>query len=209
MSDKRFDFDDESGDLSLDYANTKNWHASEHPVEELNGYDDVIAWGEAAGLLSSQEAEQLQWLGLERPDQARAEYEKAIELREVIYRIFSCRYAGRPVSPADLALFNSMAQEAMTHLKVVPVNGGFQWEWMKDAADIGLILWPVAHAAAKLMTSEQVSRVRECEDDRGCGYLFIDHSKNRSRRWCSMESCGNRAKARRHYARQQDTRADR
>src|SRR5512136_1299495 len=125
MSDKRFDFDDESGDLGLDYANTKNWHASEHPIEELNGYEDVIAWGEAAGLLTSQEAEQLYRLSRERPDQARADYEQAIELREAIYRIFSCRYAGRPIAPADLALFNLVAQEAMTHLKVVPVNGGF------------------------------------------------------------------------------------
>jgi len=53
-----------------------------------------------------------------------------------------------------------------------------------------------------------VDRVRECEDDRGCGFLFIDQSKNRSRRWCSMESCGNRAKARQHYARVQDVRLE-
>jgi len=61
----------------------------------------------------------------------------------------------------------------------------------------------VARSAAELLTSDNVDRVRECEDDRGCGYLFIDQSKNRSRRWCSMESCGNRAKARRYYARLQ------
>ena len=209
MSDKRFDFDNESGNLSLDYANTKNWHASEHPIEGLNKHEDVIDWGEAAGLLTSQEAEQLHRLASERPDQAMADYEKAIELRETIYRIFSCRYSGRPVSPADLALFNSVAQEAMAHLKLVPVNGGFRWEWAKDSVDIGMILWPVARAAAELMTSEQIDRVRECEDDRGCGYLFIDQSKNRSRRWCSMESCGNRAKARRHYSRKQDARLER
>lgn len=203
MSDKRFDFDDESGDLSLDYANTKNWHASEHPIEGLNEYEDVVAWGEAAGLLTSQEVEHLHLLALDRPDQARADYEKAINLREAIYRIFSCHYASRPIASTDLELFNSIVQDAMAHLKLVPEHGGFQWEWANDSVDIGMILWPVARAASELMTSEQISRVRECEDDRGCGYLFIDHSKNRSRRWCSMESCGNRAKARRHYARQQ------
>jgi predicted RNA-binding Zn ribbon-like protein len=50
-----------------------------------------------------------------------------------------------------------------------------------------------------LVTSKEIKRVGECADDRGCGYLFIDTSRNHSRRWCSMEACGNRAKAQRHY----------
>ena len=65
------------------------------------------------------------------------------------------------------------------------------------------ILWPVARSAGELLISDKLDRVRQCADDRGCGYLFVDTSRNRSRRWCSMESCGNRAKAHRHYQRQQ------
>jgi predicted RNA-binding Zn ribbon-like protein len=62
-------------------------------------------------------------------------------------------------------------------------------------------MWPVVHSAAELLTSPHLDRVRQCADDRGCGFLFFDTSRNGSRRWCSMESCGNRAKARRHYQR--------
>ena len=67
---------------------------------------------------------------------------------------------------------------------------------MTDSLD-GL-LRPVVLAAAQLLTSDWVGRVKQCEDDRGCGFLFIDTSKNRSRRWCSMDGCGNRAKVQRH-----------
>jgi len=63
----------------------------------------------------------------------------------------------------------------------------------------------VVHDAAGLLTSEKLDRVEECADDR-CGWLFLDVSRNRSRRWCAMEDCGNRAKARRHYKRKRAVR---
>jgi predicted RNA-binding Zn ribbon-like protein len=200
MGEKRFDFDEELANLSLSFANTKDWHASDHPVENLNTYDDVIAWGIEAGLLSHDDVDQLNQYAKQNPSQANADYEKAIHLREAIYRIFSNFYAGRRVSPDDLAILSATAQEAMAHQRLTPASGSFRWDWVKGSANTGWILWPVARAAVELLTSEHVGRVRECEDDRGCGYLFIDQTKNRSRRWCSMNSCGNRAKARRHYA---------
>jgi len=199
MSESSFDF--ESGDLSLDYANTKNWHASQEPVENLNSYADLVAWGEEAGLVKAESARQLRSLPIEQPEKASRDYDFAIQLREALYRIFSNRYASKPILPADLALLNSIAREAMAGLQLTPAGGEMRWEWATGMDGINLILWPVARAAAELLTSDKASRVRECEDDRGCGYLFIDQSKNHSRRWCSMESCGNRAKARRHYSR--------
>lgn len=200
MSENRFNFDDESGDLSLDFANTKNWHASDQPIEHLNTYDDVVLWGEEADLLTGSEAEQLRRNADENPSQAHADYEQTINLREAIYHIFSDIYAGRKVSLDDLAALNATAQEAMAHLQLTPIDGSFRWDWIKGRVDIGWVIWPVARAAVELLTSDHLDRVRECEDERGCGYLFIDTTKNRSRRWCSMDSCGNRAKARRHYA---------
>lgn len=201
MSKNSFDFD--SGDLSLDYANTDDWHASERPVERLNRYEDVVDWGEEAGLVSSEAARQMRGMAAEQPENAVAAYDLAIRLREALYRIFSSQYAGRSIPEADLALLNSVVREAMSHLQLKRVDGEMRWEWSPEIDGIHLILWPVARSAAELLTSDKASRVRECEDDRGCGYLFIDQSKNRSRRWCSMESCGNRAKARRHYIKSQ------
>lgn len=202
MSECSFDFD--SGNLSLDFANTKEWHASENPKERLTNYADLIAWGKEAGLISPDEARRLRHLAVDQPGKAATSFEFAIQVREAIYAIFSMHYDGEPIPVNEMALLNSVVREAMSHLQLVPRGGEITWDWVPEIDGANLILWPVARSAAELLTSEKLDRIRECEDERGCGYLFIDQSKNRSRRWCSMDSCGNRAKARRHYAKVQE-----
>ena len=194
-----YDFD--AGDLSLDFSNTKNWHGSKKPIETLKSYADLVNWGVEAGLIDPNAAEHLNRTASLHPNEAEELYEFAIQVREAIYRIFSNRYAGKSISEADLSLVNNVACEAMSHLQLTPSGNKFSWQLPSNIVDASLILWPVARAAAELLTSDKATRVRECEDDRGCGYLFIDQTKNHSRRWCSMESCGNRAKAKRHYSR--------
>ena len=196
---EEYSFDFESGELCLDYANTKEWHASDHAEEQLSSFEAFVAWGEQAGLISKATARRLRQQALEQPEKAAASYNQAILLREAIYTIFSRRYAGKPISAGDLDVLNSVIRQAMSHLQLTPDESKLKWDWTPEAGGADLILWSVARSAAELLTSDESDRVRECEDDRGCGYLFIDQSKNRSRRWCSMDSCGNRAKARRHY----------
>ena len=202
MEKRLFDFD--AGELCLDFANTQNWHASEQPEENLKNYEDILAWGEAAGLISQETAALLRQEALAQPDQAAQAYQHAINVREAIYRIFSRLYAGKPAPEDELALLNAVLRQAMPHLQLAPDETKMKWEWAPGTSGLDLILGSVARSAAGLLTSDQASRVRECEDDRGCGYLFMDLTKNHSRRWCSMDSCGNRAKARRHYKKVQN-----
>src|SRR4030042_2827675 len=196
-----YDFD--AGDISLDFANTNNWHASAAPEDYLNNYAELVEWGVQAGLISAEIANQLNQIAEENPADTAKVYEFAIGVREAIYRIFSNHYAGKPIPDADLTLLNSVACQAMAHLQLTLRGGKVHWQLPADLEGVDFILWPVSRAAADLLTSDKALRVRQCEDDRGCGYLFIDQTKNHSRRWCSMESCGNRAKARRHYSRVQ------
>ncbi len=196
-------YDFEAGDLSLNYANTMDWHTSRKPVENLNSYADLIGWGREAGLLSAEKAQELNQVASEHPQEADEMYQHAIRVREAIYHIFSNRYAGKPIPKADLLLLNKVYSQAMSHLSLVPVGDAICLQMPSTMVGVNHILWPVSRAAADLLTSEKATRVRVCEDDRGCGYLFIDQTKNHSRRWCSMDSCGNRAKARRHYSRLQ------
>ena len=192
-------FDLDAGALSLDFANTVEWHASDQPDEYLNSYADLIAWAEAAEIVSEDRADQLRHLAEKRPEEAGVVFDRAIQLRETIYRIFA-DYSGQGGFHAeDLAILNEALSKSMPHLQIVNSAEGFDWGWVDSRPRLDEVLWPVVRSAAELLTSERLDRVSECADDRGCGYLFIDTSRNRSRRWCSMESCGNRAKAQRHY----------
>lgn len=186
--------------LSLDFANTADWHASDHPVEFLTSYSDLVAWSQGVGILTDHQAKRLLKKAARRPGDATAVLERAIALREAIYQIFSAISHGRPPQAADLATFNAELSRVLAQSRIVSTAEGFAWDWAGAEEALDWMLWPVVHDAAGLLTSEELDRVGQCADDR-CGWLFLDTSRNRSRRWCSMENCGNRAKARRHYKR--------
>lgn len=188
------------GWLCLDFANTASWHASDHPTEHLRTYSDLAVWAQEKGLLTSEEQEHLLRKATLEPNAAEATLRQAVELRECIYRIFSAIANRRTVEQSDLDFLNEALAAATTHFRVVVADKGFVWGWEKgDGYDA--MLWPIVRSAVNLLTSEDLERVGECADERGCGWLFLDTSRNRSRRWCSMEDCGNRAKARLHYKR--------
>ncbi|MFN2104362.1 MAG: CGNR zinc finger domain-containing protein [Candidatus Promineifilaceae bacterium] len=192
----------DAGALCLEFANTVEWHASDHPDDRLHDYAGLIAWAEGIGLLAADRADRLREAARAEPEKAGIAFHRATELRETIYRLFAS-YAEQGVfEEGDLAQLNEGLGETLAHARIVPAAGGFEWGWTEAGADFNQILWPVLRSAADLLASDTLDRVRQCADDRGCGYLFVDTSRNRSRRWCSMESCGNRAKAQRHYRRQ-------
>jgi predicted RNA-binding Zn ribbon-like protein len=80
-------------------------------------------------------------------------------------------------------------------------EGRFVTEWADARSDLASVLWPVVLSAQALLCTADCSRVKACSPPDGCGWLYYDSSRNRSRRWCSMQSCGNAAKARSYYAR--------
>lgn len=196
---------DEVGAPCLSFANTLDWHASAQPVETLHGYGDLVTWAQQANLLSAAAGATLLTLAEQQRTAAATVYTAAIALREAIYRTFhAINHAAAPMA-ADLALINHHYRNAANQLEVVANDNTFCWRWSTLTAALDAPLWPVAWSTVELLTSPWLARVKVCEDTRGCGYLFIDTSKNRSRRWCSMESCGNRAKVQRHRARRQET----
>lgn len=199
MEHRNWDFD--SGNLVLDFANTAEFHASEHPIEYLQTYSDLVNWSQDAGLLNMSEAEELSLLEEKQPQEAARVLTRALTLRGSIYAMLSAVAHQEPLNEAELSRFNRFLAESLRNTKVSHNNEGFTWEWEADEPGFDRVLWTIAREAANLITSKEIKRVGECADDRGCGYLFIDTSRNHSRRWCSMESCGNRAKAQRHYQR--------
>jgi predicted RNA-binding Zn ribbon-like protein len=182
--------------LCLDFANTLSWRTSEKPEEKLGSYAALVEWGRKTGIVSARESREM----LQAGKTSKGVLKRAVSLRESIYRILAAQAAGRRARPSDLAILNETVREALGHLRLVPQAKSFAWRWPADSDAARRILWAVARSAAELLTSDHLGAVRECAGA-GCGWLFLDLSRNRSRRWCAMSDCGNREKARRHYQR--------
>ena len=196
-----------AGALCLDFANTAEWHASDHPQERLTGYTELLAWAKRRGVLGEKEARALSLEAGRRPREAVRILRRAVELREAIYRVFSSLAHDKPAPGAALDLLNAGLAESLGQARLRPGPAGFTWGWAESPDALERVLWPVMRSAADVLTSDLASRVGQCQDDRGCGWLFIDTSRNHTRRWCAMDDCGNRAKARRHYQRTKKPRA--
>jgi predicted RNA-binding Zn ribbon-like protein len=188
------------GRLCLDFTNTNSNRGGEVESERLASYADLVTWGRLAELLTPADARRLLAAGAERPAEAGRVFARARQLREAIYRIVGSRVEGKPPAAADLDLLNHVLMQALAHRRLTATKDGFAWEWMAAPDDLGWMLWPIASSAAELLMSEDLARVKECASQ-NCNWLFVDASRNRSRRWCDMKDCGNRAKARRHYQR--------
>ena len=200
-----FEFDLTGGQLALNFANTlSRRHHPDRRKEHLESYADIVAFARQSGIVSVKQAKELRDYTARHAGEAARTFRKAIAMREVMYRAFSAIAQGRTASAADLDLMNAFAIEALRHRCLSRTDGGYRWEWQEDSKKpLDRILWEAAQAAADLLTSKELQLVRFCEAP-DCEWLFLDHSRNRSRRWCDMNSCGNRQKARRHYQRTHD-----
>jgi predicted RNA-binding Zn ribbon-like protein len=193
--DPDFVFDLDAGIACLDFANTRS-SSGEH----LRSYRDLVAFAQQSSLLTQAEVEWLQQRASAQPLAAQEVLERALGLRQALRSIFSSVANEQPPDEVWLAGLNLEFAASMAHACIEPTaDGGFDWSWCDRALERPL--WPIARQAAELLTSAaQRPLVRECGAS-DCKWLFLDTSKNRSRQWCSMSSCGNREKARRHYQR--------
>jgi len=186
-------------ELCLDFTDTLDWRTSDHAKETLDSYAALLKWSGKKGLLDQ---EQVNELG--RAD-AREDFAtvlaEAVRFREAIYHIFSAIARKSRAPPKDLQLLNEYLARSLSRMVVRETREGYEWGLSCDTAP-EMMLYQIAESAAMLLTSDDLPRVRECaNEEEGCGSLFLDCSKSQTRRWCSMESCGNRAKSRAFYDR--------
>jgi len=127
-----------------------------------------------------------------------AEAARVQRFRAALRRLLSAEARGVGAAPKDLAALNRILSASGARRGLIPTVRGYGWGWLDDGAGPERLLWPVAFSAARLLESPDLSRLKSCD---GCGRLFLDASHNRSRRWCDMQGCGNRAKVARYRAR--------
>jgi predicted RNA-binding Zn ribbon-like protein len=195
------DFEFVGGSVALDFANTLGGMHSSPTHEHLIEYADLVEFGRGAGTLSRPETRRLTEDAARQPTRAAAVLRRAIALREAIWRVFDALAKSERADAADLATIQEEEVGALKHARFEQSGSDVAYRW-SDEPLLDRPLWDIARAAAELLRSKSdLSRVRECGSDT-CEWLFIDKSRNHSRRWCDMNDCGNAAKVRRFRARQ-------
>jgi predicted RNA-binding Zn ribbon-like protein len=204
------------GRLCLDFANTVGGRRSTSPSTKKGGdayvvredrladYYDLLAWSLRVDLLTDAAAKRLAREARLRESEAAAVWERAIALREAVYRISMAVISQTQPRGHDLELLNR--ELAIAHDRLILARreeGDFVWKWneAKDALD--QMLWRIADSAAEMLTTSDLTRLRQCGGD-NCGWVFEDTSRNRSRQWCDMQDCGNVAKVRRFRSRRRN-----
>src|SRR6266480_2623018 len=187
------------GALALDFANTVGGTHVRPTHDHLRSYGDIASFAVLAGGLPPRIAKRLAERAERDPRRAAAVYELGIALRESIWAVFSALASGESPRDADLDLIADAAADGAARSRLVYDMAGVSWSLPVDSDELDRPLWEIARSAADLLTSDDHDRIKECASTT-CEWVFLDRSRNRSRRWCDMSDCGNRAKARRFQA---------
>ncbi len=197
---KRWTFHLSGGPSCLDFANTVSWRRSSQPIDRLNRYGDLIEWARQRGVLMPAEGQALDVEARRRPVAAARMLTRTRALREAIYRVFSGIAVGTQPNGEDLAHLDRELHEALRNLHLTPTRSGAILAWSRGRGQLARPLWSAARSAAEVLISDNVRRLKTCPAS-NCGWVFLDTSKNGTRRWCDIQVCGSRAKSRSYYAR--------
>jgi predicted RNA-binding Zn ribbon-like protein len=189
-----------AGNLALDFVNTSSGpRHGPADAEWLSSYEDFAAWSRRVGITAEPSIEPASGAA------ALAALARVLACRDDMYEIFLAIADGS--APPDQALRRLQLAylEALAHGQLISAGNGGRYQWRWDSGSSLLApLWTVVAAAVELLTQGPADRIKPCH---ACRFLFIDLSKNGSRRWCSMEDCGKAAKIARYLQRRSSARA--
>ena len=189
------------GAVCLDFVNTVGSHRARIPSEKLRRFEDLVSWCHKAGILDEAESGEMLRRAKAVPSQGDRLLHLAIDFREALYRTFADISHREQPAKADLAIINGLLGRTPITLQVDAKGNDFVCSRTGCALDEAQLLGPVAWSAADLLGSkESLAKICQCAAE-DCGWLFLDLTKNHSRRWCAMDDCGSRAKAKRYYRR--------
>lgn len=182
---------------SIDFVNTVDWRGKQDSLDYLTEFDDLLDWAKLVGLIDEEEHVEVSRAAISYPENAFLMYKRMIDFRENLYGILLSKSGKEPIDEELEANYQSEIKSMLKHLSMNIMEGRLE---LDKELDVGYVLRILVKDSVDLISSDDVSRVKRCGSEE-CGWLFIDTSKNSSRKWCQMRGCGNRAKARRFYSR--------
>jgi predicted RNA-binding Zn ribbon-like protein len=184
------------GELAFNFTNTTSGRGGAHHLEHLGRPEDVAVWAHHAKIIGKKNARDLQRRIGNSPGLAEQLQRRAHELRDVVFRLGAVLAAGKPTRSEDVDRLTGIHAQCVRVGRLRKIKGHFGWTWNIDQSPIEAILGPIVLSALSVVCQVDLSRIKQCPG-RDCGWLFFDATKNKNRRWCEMEVCGNRAKQRR------------
>jgi predicted RNA-binding Zn ribbon-like protein len=192
----------DGGCVCFDFVNTVDQRLGPPVREYLRGYDDVLVLSERLEILPKATLAALGAYAARHPEKAEQARLDIIRVRENLYALFAAIGAGKPVEPAELTAFNNDLGMVFSHLRFENGGGKLQLAWEMAPDDLYLPLRLALRSAYDILINYPPSRIKACP---ACSWLFLDASKNNTRRWCDMQACGSNDKAKRYYHRKKQT----
>jgi predicted RNA-binding Zn ribbon-like protein len=195
-------FDLNGGHPVLDFTNTVDWRGTGRDHDWLGDFSDLLAWCHRTAFLPEPAIAELARRAAAHPRQAAAALQQALELREAAAALLRAALGGRSPAAEPLGVFNRYLGKALSHAVLQPGTGSernYRLELVTGDAPLEDVTLRLARQAADLLTAFDPSRLKVCGNPE-CGWMFLDNTRNASRRWCDMAACGNRAKAKRYYS---------
>lgn len=184
------------GNLALDFANTVDDPDGPARYDHANSWADLLDWSIRIKAVSPGHATRLDQVV--STGSKRTTVRRAVELRQAITLLFGGYADGEPHHAEHWLALRPFTADAFAHATLHAPGTGLarlSWPAAEDPAD----LWrPIAVAATDLLRSNDFYRIKRCAQ---CPWLFVDHSRNHSRRWCSMDNCGTAVKMQRYITR--------
>ncbi|MFO0974533.1 MAG: ABATE domain-containing protein [Phycisphaerae bacterium] len=185
------------GAACVDFVNTTGARHAHRPRERLRAYADLLTFARRITLLTPARLARLARGAAARPQAARRALARAVALRELLYRVLSTAARRGPLAPPDLQRFNTACARAHAGRELTWSAGRPRWRWRDSAAPLDALLAPLVRSAAELLASDRLAALRRCGE---CDWLFLDSTRNHTRRWCKAQ-CADRVRARRYYRR--------
>jgi predicted RNA-binding Zn ribbon-like protein len=183
--------------LCLAAVNTVVWRRGPAPRECLRSYGDLVTLVADAGWVHAPNDFRLE--AQRHPRIAQRELVAARKLRDQLLAVFAAIADNTAPAPDALRAIEELGARGFARLRLTDTAAGYQLHWPDVALQLPVL--QLAVSAVLLLASPECDRVRQCPGPT-CGWLFVDSTRNRSRRWCDPSECGNRNRVQAHYRRQ-------